>query len=110
MGNSANPDRYTKAVLTIIAVCLVWICLRDVRLFPRAFAQGPVEVVDVRLRGIEWAPGQKWDAVFVKSSEEIPVKVRESVSVPVVVQNEVLPVDVKRVAVQQSLVPLEKKK
>ena len=27
--------RYTNAVLTVIAVCLVWICVRDLRLWPR---------------------------------------------------------------------------
>ena len=30
-------DRYTKAMLTIIALCLVWICLRDTA--PSTYAQ-----------------------------------------------------------------------
>jgi hypothetical protein len=25
-------DKYTKAVLTVIAVCLVWLCARDILL------------------------------------------------------------------------------
>ena len=37
-------DRYTKAMLTIIALCLVWICLRDT--VPSAYAQ-------IRRRGIQ---------------------------------------------------------
>ena len=37
-------DRYTKAMLTIIALCLVWICLRDTA--PSTYAQ-------IRQRGIQ---------------------------------------------------------
>ena len=33
-----QPDRYLKAVLTVIAVCLVWVCLRDVTLVKLAHA------------------------------------------------------------------------
>jgi hypothetical protein len=33
-----QPDRYLKAVLTVIAVCLVWICLRDMELVKPAQA------------------------------------------------------------------------
>ena len=32
-------DRYMRVVLTVIAVCLVWLCIRDTRLFPAAQAQ-----------------------------------------------------------------------
>jgi hypothetical protein len=32
-------DRYTKAMLTIIAVCLVWLCLGGRQLLPSAHAQ-----------------------------------------------------------------------
>jgi hypothetical protein len=39
-------DRYTKAVLTVIAACLVVIALRDLRPIGKAEAQsGPVHVV-----------------------------------------------------------------
>jgi len=39
-------DRYTKAVLTVIALCLVINVLRDTPLVKRAFAQsGPVHVI-----------------------------------------------------------------
>ena len=39
-----TTDRYTRFVLTVIAICLVWICLRDA---PPAQAQG--SVVDVNI-------------------------------------------------------------
>ena len=41
-------DRYTRVVLTVIALCLIWICLRETA--PPAFAQsGPA---DVRIVGV----------------------------------------------------------
>jgi hypothetical protein len=41
-----RSDAYLKAVLTVIAVCLVWICVRDVTLVKPAHAQvsGPLDV------------------------------------------------------------------
>ena len=42
-----QPDRYLKAVLTVIAACLVWICLRDVALVDTANAY--TEAMDVRI-------------------------------------------------------------
>ena len=33
-------DRYTKTVLTVIAVCLAWICVRDVAVFGRLRHEG----------------------------------------------------------------------
>ena len=29
-----KDDKYFKIILTIIAICLVWICIRDIRLTP----------------------------------------------------------------------------
>jgi len=40
-------DRYTKTMLTIIALCLVWICLRDTA--PSTYAQ-------IRRGGIQSTP------------------------------------------------------
>jgi hypothetical protein len=34
-----NTDTYTKTILTVIAVCLVWLCIKDVELIPSAHAQ-----------------------------------------------------------------------
>ena len=34
-----QPDRYMKVVLTVIAACLVWICLRDITVVKPAHAQ-----------------------------------------------------------------------
>ena len=38
-------DRYTKFILTVIALCLVWISVRDTA--PPVYAQG---IVDVNIR------------------------------------------------------------
>lgn len=38
-------DRYTKVILTVIAVCLVIIAIRDRPVVTRALAQAPVHVV-----------------------------------------------------------------
>jgi len=38
-------DRYTKFILTVIALCLVWISVRDTA--PPAYAQG---IMDVNIR------------------------------------------------------------
>lgn len=37
-----KTDRYTKTVLTIIAVCLCIVVLKDIALFPKAHAGDPV--------------------------------------------------------------------
>ena len=39
-----QSDRYLKAVLTVIAVCLVWICVRDVAIVKPALAAGTMDV------------------------------------------------------------------
>ena len=45
-------DRYTKTMLTIIALCLVWICVRDTA--PPAYAQGGT--IDVNISEVGGAP------------------------------------------------------
>lgn len=44
-------DLYTKFVLTVIAVCLVWVCLRDVAFVRSAQAAPPQSTQDVRITG-----------------------------------------------------------
>ncbi len=43
-------DTYTKVVLTIIAACLVWMCVSGSAMAPLS-AQGPQDVVLVGVRG-----------------------------------------------------------
>lgn len=61
-----TSDRYTKAVLTVIALCLVFLCLRDAA--PVAFAQRDrgVDVVKVQLVSIDESPTLLWEAIPVK--------------------------------------------
>ncbi len=60
-------DRYTKCVLTVIAVCLCLIVLRDVPMLERAEAdqtnKAKQNVQDVRIVGIHRHPQQRWDAM-----------------------------------------------
>jgi len=63
-------DRYTKVVLTVIAVCLVWISVRDVRFVATAQA-GVVDqnqVVKVQIVSIDEASTMRW--------EPLPVAIR----------------------------------
>jgi len=40
-------DRYTKIILTVIAVCLVWICVRDIAIVGPAQASSGVQEVNI---------------------------------------------------------------
>lgn len=104
-----NIDAYTKIILTIIALCLIWICLRDVKIFPNLYAYNP-EIVDVRIKAVERTPGENWEPFMIEIFDNLPVEVRNVVAIPVEVKNQLLPVDVKNVDVKSVLVPLEVKK
>jgi len=93
-------DAYTKFILTIIALCLVWICISEVRIFPKLYAASP-DIFDVRIKAIERVPGQNWDPLVIEIFDNLPVEVKNILAIPVDVKN----VDVKRV-----LVPFEVKK
>ena len=57
-------DLYTKCILTVIAVCLSLIVLRDVPVLERAEAnENRGNVQDVRIVGIHRHPQQQWDAM-----------------------------------------------
>ena len=57
-------DLYTKCVLTVIAVCLSLILLRDVPMLEQAEAdEMKSNVQDVRIVGIHRHPQQRWDAM-----------------------------------------------
>jgi hypothetical protein len=101
-------DLYTKVVLTVIAVCLVWLCLGGVlRATTPLQAQGR-ELVEVRIRGIERGASEAWDPLGIAAGDTLPVEVMNESALPVNVTNDLLPVDVKNVVVKTSLVPLEK--
>ena len=63
-----NADTYTKVVLTVIAVCLVLICLRDVRFVGEAHAvtDRREDLVKVQIVSIGEAPYLSWEALPVK--------------------------------------------
>lgn len=43
---------YTKAVLTTIALCLTWLCVRDVISLPTVRAAAPVAAQEVVITGV----------------------------------------------------------
>jgi hypothetical protein len=94
-------DAYTKFVLTIIAVCLVWICLKDFAVFPALYAAEEQDVVNVKIVGFQRTSWESWDPVMLDISDNLPVDVKGSVILPVKIENEILPVDVKHVAVKK---------
>lgn len=61
-------DRYTKVILTVIAICLVWICVRDLDVIPVAFAQTDRgrDVVKVQIVSIDESPSLRWEALPVE--------------------------------------------
>jgi len=91
-----KTDLYTKTILTVIAICLSIIVLKEVSFIPNANAStvdnktilnknygfvplnsdGSInvrlssdEVIDVRLRGIDEASSLRWEAIKVKIEE-----------------------------------------
>jgi len=58
-------DHYTRVLLTVIALCLVWICLRDV-----GTAHAAPDAVDVRIVGIHPAR----DAVANFDWQALPIE------------------------------------
>lgn len=62
-----KPDLYTKAVLTVIASCLVYLVAKDIVLIQDAHAQSG-SVVDVNIVKIDGLP-------LRSSSAALPVKV-----------------------------------
>lgn len=48
-----KSDTYTKAVLTIIAVCLVWLCVRDVIREPQEVAVKEWPQLEIEIKG-DW--------------------------------------------------------
>jgi hypothetical protein len=86
-----NTDLYTKAVLTVIAACLVWICLNSVT--PTAMAQtaagqpARVMIVDERGNPLYTAQGFRVNL----GTQPLPISVSNT-SLPVTIGNTSLPV------------------
>ena len=59
-------DLYTKIVLTIIALCLVVMVIKDVPFVQTATAE---DIVSVQIRGINEAPYCQWEPLPVKIVE-----------------------------------------
>ena len=86
-----KTDLYTKAVLTVIATCLVWMCLTGVT--PDVFAQAkkadPTPVLLVDERGIPVPTAQGLRVTFGPQPVQVAVS---NPSLPVMISNAPLPV------------------
>jgi hypothetical protein len=107
MKQRISVDLYTKVVLTVIALSLVWLCLTDARSVATLGAQAP-ELIDVRIRAIDRQPASSWDAVSVAADGTLPTEVLNEASIPVVITNPMVPVDIKQATVREGLKPLDR--
>jgi len=62
-------DRYTKALLTLITICLLWISLKDIAFISEAMASSGV--IDIRIVDIS-----SYHSLPVKAEGELTCKVR----------------------------------
>ncbi|WP_298317818.1 hypothetical protein [uncultured Aquimarina sp.] len=95
-----RTDSYTKAILTIIAVCLSIIVLKDINIIPKAYANGtgtssnygivPInddgtimvkldtsDQIDVNIKGINTYDKLKVDINKVSTSDELNINIDE---------------------------------
>ncbi len=88
-------DIYTKIILTVIAMCLTVIVLRDINIVSEAQAQAQArelasgeDVINVQLVGIKKTHRAPWDKlpVEVKNADALDVKVKNLTSIPVTVR------------------------
>ena len=120
-GENMNVDTYTKGVLTIIAACLIWMCLNGVT--PAANAQAklpqptPVVLVDANgipiygPEGLRVTTGKSIFGVAVMNQQPLQVQVTNR-AVPVAVHSiqrtgnwDVIPVQVMREPPTQRPIP-----
>ncbi len=68
-----HTDLYTKIVLTIIALSLVWLSVRDLPVASTAIAQPGMPMykgsMAVVIRGIDQQVGHQWDTLQVRIEE-----------------------------------------
>ncbi|HEY3244552.1 MAG TPA: hypothetical protein VGM03_14500 [Phycisphaerae bacterium] len=79
----SKPDWYTKAVLTVIALCLVWICVKDVSLVAPAQAQITGGQGQVTIVGVSKEVVLPVSIVAKPNAPAVPVKFEGTVPVPV---------------------------
>lgn len=80
-GEPMKPNFYTQCVLTVIAACLLWLCVQGYVTPQPARADGPVEVV---IKGVDLGPPHR---------SALPVDIADSGTLPVEIKGQ--PVEVK---------------
>jgi len=63
-----KTDAYTRVILTIIAICLTVIVLRDTEIIPAAQAATDrgEEVIKVQIVSIDESPNLRWETIPIK--------------------------------------------
>ena len=63
-----NIDLYTKAILTVLAICLVILTVQNSQFIPVAHAQRDrgKDVLKVQIVSIDESPSLRWEAIRVK--------------------------------------------
>lgn len=71
-------DAYVKLILTIIAVCLTWICVRDINVTPSAHAQAPVSPFEIKTYRLIWNLQNNLGTVELTRADNrvIPVQIK----------------------------------
>ena len=64
-------DRYSKVVLTVIAICLVGVCIRDIPFVRPAQAAPPQGTQDVRIVGV------RMEGIHNYTAYSLPVRVEK---------------------------------
>lgn len=90
-----NQEMYRNFILTVIAICLVWLCITGMDVIPNAIAQNsqpaaPGQVLDVRVVDFSPAEGANWQPVSVRTTDQrSPLYVELVRTADVNVRNEV---------------------
>lgn len=72
-----KSDRYLRFILTVIAICLVWICVRDIAIGPSSLFAGD----EGRAPGV-WVDGGELD-VTVRRVNGLALSLCEPISVTI---------------------------
>jgi len=85
-----KPNLYTQCILTVIAACLVWLCVQGFIKPATARADSPVAVV---IKDVDVGCCLGNLPVEIKDSETLPVEIKDSETLPVQIKDQ--PIDVK---------------
>ncbi len=88
-----KTDYYSKCILSIIALCLIIIVIRDIDIFPKAYAKGPIS--------------NNYGLIPINDDGSITVRIKNTSDIDVNIKNistfDKLKVDIKNISTQDKL-------